>query len=224
MRPKGALRRNEINEFITRLYDGDLHAKRVLSLANGTLGVLSSASLAVHAVGQGLAQGMLGRHAVKQVDRLLSNDGVVMEEFFAHWAPHMAGSRPEVLVALDWTGFARGGSLSLQAHPRPRRLRDRRRGAGTGPAACAWLRGDRGAMDFRREILTKWKSVSVSHGPAYQGRLPGQVLKEPLAAAGVLARAAAVFPVRVPTPSTVPVDGVTVERLILAEQSMQNRN
>ena len=36
MRLKGALRRNEINEFITRLYDGDLHAKRVLSLANGT--------------------------------------------------------------------------------------------------------------------------------------------------------------------------------------------
>ena len=31
MRPKSALRRNEINEFITRLYDGDLHAKRVLS-------------------------------------------------------------------------------------------------------------------------------------------------------------------------------------------------
>ena len=77
MRPKSALRRNEINEFITRLYDGDLHAKRVLSLANGTLGVLSSASLAVHAVGQGLAQaqGTLSKHAVKQVDRLLSNDG-----------------------------------------------------------------------------------------------------------------------------------------------------
>ena len=115
MRLKGALRRNEINEFITRLYDGDLHAKRVLSLANGTLGVLSSASLAVHAVGQGLAQtqGTLSKHAVKQVDRLLSNDGVVMEEFFAHWAPYMVGSRPEVLVALDWTSFARDGHETL---------------------------------------------------------------------------------------------------------------
>ena len=115
MRPKSALRRNEINEFITRLYDGDLHAKRVLSLANGTLGVLSSASLAVHAVGQGLAQaqGTLSKHAVKQVDRLLSNDGVVMEEFFAHWAPYMVGSRPEVLVALDWTSFARDGHETL---------------------------------------------------------------------------------------------------------------
>ena len=37
---------------------GDLHAKRVLSLANATLGVLTSASLAVHAIGQGLAQAM----------------------------------------------------------------------------------------------------------------------------------------------------------------------
>ena len=107
----GALRREEILGFITRMYEGNLHAKRVLSLANGTLGVLGSASLAVHAVGQGLAQaqGTLGKHAIKQVDRLLSNEGVVMEEFFAHWAPYMVGSRPEVVVALDWTSFARDG-------------------------------------------------------------------------------------------------------------------
>ena len=112
MRPKGALRRDEIFEFITRLYDGDLHAKRVLSLANGTLGVLGSASLVVHAVGQGLAQarGTLGKHAVKQVDRLLSNEAVVMEEFFAHWVPYMVGSRAEgVVVRLDelCSGWAR---------------------------------------------------------------------------------------------------------------------
>ena len=38
MRIKKVLRRDEIMKFITRLYDGDLHAKRVLSLANATLG------------------------------------------------------------------------------------------------------------------------------------------------------------------------------------------
>ena len=74
MRIKKVLRRDEIMKFITRLYDGDLHAKRVLSLANATLGVLTSASLAVHAIGQGLARAMgkLSKHGVKQVDRLLS--------------------------------------------------------------------------------------------------------------------------------------------------------
>ena len=55
MKAPGALRQNDIIGFISTLYDGDLHAKRVLSLANGTLGVLTSASLAVHAIGQGLA-------------------------------------------------------------------------------------------------------------------------------------------------------------------------
>ena len=76
---QGVLRRDDISELITTLYDGDLHAKRVLSLAKATLGVLTSASLAVvHAIGQGLAQAMgkLSKHGVKQVDRLLSNEGI----------------------------------------------------------------------------------------------------------------------------------------------------
>jgi len=41
-------------------------------MANATLGVLFSSSLAVHAIGQGLAnaRGLITKHAVKQVDRL----------------------------------------------------------------------------------------------------------------------------------------------------------
>ena len=64
-----SLRRNDLLNFIATLYEGDLHAKRVLSLANATLGVLTSASLAIHAVGRGLAQalGTLTKHGVKQV-------------------------------------------------------------------------------------------------------------------------------------------------------------
>ena len=58
MAPKNILPRKKIADFIDNLYDGDLHAKRVLSLANATLGVLVSASLAVHAIGQGLAQAL----------------------------------------------------------------------------------------------------------------------------------------------------------------------
>ena len=61
------LRRDDLLNFITTLYEGDLHAKRVLSLANATVGVLMSASLAIHAVGRGLAQAMgtLTKHGVK---------------------------------------------------------------------------------------------------------------------------------------------------------------
>lgn len=47
---------DHVHCFLDGLFDGDLHAKRVLSLANATLGVISTASLAVHTIGQGLAR------------------------------------------------------------------------------------------------------------------------------------------------------------------------
>jgi len=51
VKARAVLREDHLISFIDELYDGDLHAKRVLSLAHGTLGVLTSASLAVHAIG-----------------------------------------------------------------------------------------------------------------------------------------------------------------------------
>lgn len=109
------LRRDDISAFIAKMYEGDLHAKRILSLSNATLGVLTSASLAIHAVGQGLAQAMgtLSKHGVKQVDRLLSNEGIDVERFFGYWVPYMVSARPEIVVALDWTSFARDGHETI---------------------------------------------------------------------------------------------------------------
>ena len=115
MKARDVLREDHLISFITELYDGDLHAKRVLSLAYGTLGVLTSASLAVHAIGQGLAhaRGTLSKHGVKQVDRLLSNTAIELDEFFSHWVPHVIGAREEIVVALDWTSFAGDGHDTL---------------------------------------------------------------------------------------------------------------
>ena len=99
MAKTATLRQEDITGFIATLYDGDLHAKRVLSLANATLGVLTSASLAVHAIGQGLAhaQGTLSKHGVKQVDRLLSNRGIEVDAYFAQWVPYVIGARKAVV-------------------------------------------------------------------------------------------------------------------------------
>lgn len=97
----------DIQRFIEDLCEGDLHAKRVYSLANATLGVMTSASLAVSVIGQALAQarGLLTKHAVKQVDRLLSNPGVVVWDCFAYWVPQVVGARKAIVVAMDWTDF-----------------------------------------------------------------------------------------------------------------------
>ena len=115
MKLKQMVGHDEIMKFVAGLYNGDLHAKRVLSLANATLGVLASASLAVHAIGQGLAQAMgtLSKHGIKQVDRLLSNEGIDVGTFFGHWVGHVIAARSEVVVALDWTSFARDGHETI---------------------------------------------------------------------------------------------------------------
>jgi len=40
-----------VHDFLKRAFSGSLHAKRILSVANGTLGVLTGASLAVSVIG-----------------------------------------------------------------------------------------------------------------------------------------------------------------------------
>ena len=104
-----------IRRFLESLFEGDVHAMRVCSMANATLGVLSSASLAVHAIGQGLAhaRGLITKHAVKQVDRLLSNTGIDVWAYFAYWVPYVIGPRREIWVALDWTEFDRDDHSTL---------------------------------------------------------------------------------------------------------------
>ena len=77
------------------------------SLAGATLGVIESASLAIGMIGQGLAlaRGRLTKHAVKQVDRMLSNRGIDVDALLVHWVPYVVGSRDSITVALDWTEF-----------------------------------------------------------------------------------------------------------------------
>src|SRR2546425_373092 len=75
---KHRLRPVDIHRFVEKLVGDDLHAKRVLSVGNAVTGAVHSASLGVHAIGIGLAQaqGLNPKHAIKQIDRLLSNDGL----------------------------------------------------------------------------------------------------------------------------------------------------
>lgn len=94
-------------EVLTRLFGDDLHAMRVLSLANGTIGVLHAATLAVNAIGKAYARVVGGdpKHGVKQVDRLLSNDGIELSALFPAWVQFIVGARKEIVVAMDWTDF-----------------------------------------------------------------------------------------------------------------------
>ena len=74
----GALRKDitlkTTHQFLAALFSEDIHAKRVYSLANATLGVISSASLAVNSIGQGLA---LARGTTAQTCHQASRSAVV---------------------------------------------------------------------------------------------------------------------------------------------------
>ena len=115
MADRTAGRFDDVCAFIGEVYGPDLHAKRIASLAGATLGVMTAASLAVALIGQALAQarGLVTKHAVKQVDRLLSNAGIDVWDSFAHWVPHQIGTRREILVAMDWTAFDRDDQATL---------------------------------------------------------------------------------------------------------------
>ena len=97
----------EVRSFVGGVYGADLHAKRIDSLAGATLGVMQSASLAVAMIGHALAQarGLVTKHAIKQVDRMLSNNGIDVWDSFACWVAHQIGERRDILVARDWTDF-----------------------------------------------------------------------------------------------------------------------
>src|SRR3954452_5842901 len=113
---RGFMQFQDVRAFLDSILDEDIHTKRVDSLANATLGVMTGASLGVAIIGKSLAQarGLLPKHAIKQVDRLLSNRKLEAWDIFATWVPELVGSRTDLIVAMDWTDFAADGPLALK--------------------------------------------------------------------------------------------------------------
>jgi len=104
-----------VRNFLGGIYGPDLHAKRINALSAATLGVMTGASLAVAAIGQALAlaRGLTTKHAIKQVDRLMSNAGIDVWASFARWVPRQIGTARDILVAMDWTDFDQDGQSTL---------------------------------------------------------------------------------------------------------------
>ena len=97
----------DVQKFVESMFLEDLHARRVLSLGHGVLGVLHGGSLAIHTIGQGLAQarGLDPEHAVNQMDRMLSNKGIDLADLFPSWVRFVVSQQTEIIVTLDWTEF-----------------------------------------------------------------------------------------------------------------------
>jgi len=146
-----------IHRFLTATFDEDLHAKRIFSLAGATVGAIEASSLAVALIGQGLAlaRGLLPKHAIKQVDRMLSNRGIDVDALFVHWVPYVLGQRPSVTVAMDWTDFDDDGQATLMLSLVTRHGR---------ATPLVWLTVDKATLKNRRNsyedrVLTRLAEV-----------------------------------------------------------------
>lgn len=96
-----------VHEFVADLLGDDVHATRVLSFANGVVGVIHSAALGIHVIGRGFADamGLEPKHAIKQIDRMLSNEKIDVWAWFHQWVAFVVAARTEIVVAMDWTEF-----------------------------------------------------------------------------------------------------------------------
>jgi hypothetical protein len=98
---------SQVEAFADELFAEDMHAKRVRSLSDSVLGVLHSAELGIHAIGRGVAaaKGLADKHAIKQVDRCIGNEGIDMEAVSRPWVAHCIEGSDVLWVNMDWTEF-----------------------------------------------------------------------------------------------------------------------
>lgn len=106
---------HEVKQLLLSQLTGNLHSKRLESLSNGVIGVIASQSLILSRIGEGLAEsnGLLPKHAKKQVDRLLSNDAIDVKACQYQLARQLISNRQRVSIAMDWTVFAKDKQMTL---------------------------------------------------------------------------------------------------------------
>ena len=121
MSTRKSIRVADVRGPLDRLFGEDFHAKRVESMASGVVGIIESRSLGIHLIGRGLAavEGLCDKHAVKQIDRLVGNEGIDVELVQEMWCRHSLGRVDVLLFSFLYhsnecdTAYTRNGPLHL---------------------------------------------------------------------------------------------------------------
>lgn len=105
----------DVKSFVSNIFQGSQHSKRVRSVINAALGIVASGSLIIHRVGRGMAEifNLSDKHAIKQVDRLLSNEKLSINQVAPYWVSYIVGNRLDIMVTMDWTDFDADGHSTL---------------------------------------------------------------------------------------------------------------
>jgi hypothetical protein len=103
---------------VSGAFSGELHQALEASIVAGVIGVIEAGALGVSLIGHALAvaEGLESKHAIKQVDRLLSNRNLQLEQLDLPWVRFVLAERREVVIALDWTEYAKDGHHVIAAN------------------------------------------------------------------------------------------------------------
>lgn len=109
MRPK------VVHEIVAQFIGGALHAKQTESIADATVGALHAPTASIAGIGRASARarGRRDKHAIKQVDRMLSNDRIRVEGAFDYYVRGVVGGRREIVAAMDWSDYAHSGHSKI---------------------------------------------------------------------------------------------------------------
>ncbi len=112
---KVGLNAASIERFLDDVVEVDWHVATLRSVAFATLGVLHASSLCIHVIGRAMAwaRDRDPKHAVKQIDRLLSNANLTIGAFARAWIRFVVSTRKKIVVALDWTEFDGDGHSTI---------------------------------------------------------------------------------------------------------------
>lgn len=113
-----SLSADQSEDFISSIVGDLLHPKRLESLSNAVKAFIKASSAAVVLMGAALAtlHETKSKHAIKQIDRLLSNPGLDVWFLFRTWVPYVLGSRQEVAIAIDWTDYDHDNQTTIAAN------------------------------------------------------------------------------------------------------------
>ncbi len=100
---------------VEQFIGGALHAKQTESIAHATVGALHAATASIATIGRASARarGRRGKHGIKQVDRMLSNDRIKTDAVFDHYVRAVVGARREIVAVIDWSDYANSGHSKI---------------------------------------------------------------------------------------------------------------
>lgn len=120
--PQGPNERSSVDsaviaQLVEAAFTGELHAKLQGALVKGVVGVAEAGALGVSLIGHGLATafGMDSKPAIKCINALLSNRRLQLEQLDLPWVRYVLAAREEVVIALDWTEYAKDGHSVIAA-------------------------------------------------------------------------------------------------------------